>query len=168
MFVFIFERQRQSTSGGGAESKRETQNPKRAPGSEPSAQSPTRGSNPQTARSWPEPMSDAQLTEPPRRPLSFSYDTGRVFSWGRRRKRESQEWTLRLVLPGLGKFFYERHANAPEMLPLYQNPIQINGEWKSLALWNTFFPGLTQPNLGTAYPITVPVPRRKNQRALWN
>ena len=33
-----------------------------------SAQSPTRGSNPQTARSWPEPNSDTQPTEPPRCP----------------------------------------------------------------------------------------------------
>ena len=33
-----------------------------------SAQSPTQGSNSSTARSWPEPKSDAQLTEPPRRP----------------------------------------------------------------------------------------------------
>ena len=47
-------------SGGGAEREREreTQNPKQAPGSELSAQSPTRGSNPQTARSWPELKSD--------------------------------------------------------------------------------------------------------------
>ena len=43
-------------------------NPKQAPGSELSAQSLTRGSNPQTARSRPEPKSDAQLTEPPRHP----------------------------------------------------------------------------------------------------
>ena len=38
---------------------RETQNPKQAPGSELSAHSPTRGLNPQTARSRPEPKSDA-------------------------------------------------------------------------------------------------------------
>ena len=41
---------------------------KQAPGSEPSAQSLTRGSNSRTARSWPEPRSDAQPTAPPRRP----------------------------------------------------------------------------------------------------
>ena len=35
-------------NGGGAERERETQNPKLAPGSEPSAQSPTQGSNSQT------------------------------------------------------------------------------------------------------------------------
>ncbi|VFV38415.1 Hypothetical predicted protein [Lynx pardinus] len=48
---------------------RETQNPKQAPGSEPSARSPSRGSNPRTARSRPEPKSDASPTEHPRRPL---------------------------------------------------------------------------------------------------
>ena len=54
-------------SGGGAE--RETQNLKQAPGSEPSAQSPTQGSNPGTARSWPEPKTWLNRgPEPPRRP----------------------------------------------------------------------------------------------------
>ena len=38
---------------------RETQNLKKAPGSELSAQSPTQGSNPQAVRSRPEPKSDA-------------------------------------------------------------------------------------------------------------
>ena len=38
-------------SRGGAERERETQNLKQAPGSELAAQSPTWGSNPQTARS---------------------------------------------------------------------------------------------------------------------
>ena len=45
-------------SGGGAERERETQNLKQAPGSELSAQSPTWGSNSQTARSFPEPKLD--------------------------------------------------------------------------------------------------------------
>ena len=49
--MFIFERQRQSVSGEGAERERETQNLKKAPGSELSAQSPTWGSNSQTVRS---------------------------------------------------------------------------------------------------------------------
>ena len=49
---------------GEGQRQRETQNPKQAPGSELSAQSPTRGSNPQTVRSWPEPKSDAQPTAP--------------------------------------------------------------------------------------------------------
>ena len=48
----------------------ETQNPKQPPGSELSAQSLTWGSNPRTARSWPEPKLDPQLTEPQRRPVS--------------------------------------------------------------------------------------------------
>ena len=42
-FKFIFERQRQSASGGGAERERETQNPKKAPGSDLSAQEPDTG-----------------------------------------------------------------------------------------------------------------------------
>ena len=54
-----------------------------APGSEPSAQSPTRGSNPRTVRSSPEPKSDAQRTEPPRRPstsliLKFSGQSSKI------------------------------------------------------------------------------------------
>ena len=36
--------------------------------------SPTRGSNSQTVRSWPGPKSDAQPTEPPRRPRLFLYE----------------------------------------------------------------------------------------------
>ena len=47
---------------------REAQNLKQAPGSELSAQSQTRGSNPRTLRSCPELKSDAQTTEPPRCP----------------------------------------------------------------------------------------------------
>ena len=57
----------------GAERERETQNPKQAPGPELSAQSPTWGSNSQTARSWPEPKSDAQPTGPPRLPQRFFF-----------------------------------------------------------------------------------------------
>ena len=51
LFIFGTERDRAWTGEGQRE--RETQNRKQAPGSEPSAQSPTRGSNSQTARSWP-------------------------------------------------------------------------------------------------------------------
>ena len=47
---------------------KETQNRKQAPGSEPSAQSPMRGSNSRTTTSWPELKSDAQPTGPPRCP----------------------------------------------------------------------------------------------------
>ena len=56
--MFIFETERQSVSGEGAERERETQNAKEAPGSELSTQSPTRGSNSRTAGSRPEPKSD--------------------------------------------------------------------------------------------------------------
>ena len=47
---------------GQGQRERETQNPKKAPGSELSAQRATRGSNPRTVRSWPELKSDEQLT----------------------------------------------------------------------------------------------------------
>ena len=53
---------------GKGQKERDTQNPKQAPGSELSAQSSMKGSNPQTARSRPEPKSDTYSTEPPRRP----------------------------------------------------------------------------------------------------
>ena len=70
--VYFWERERESErasmSGGGAERERETQNPKQVPGSEPSAQSPTWGSNPRILTSWPEPKPEAQSTEPPRCP----------------------------------------------------------------------------------------------------
>ena len=49
--IYLFLRQRQSMNGGGSEREKETQNLKRAPGSELLAQSPMQGSNPQTARS---------------------------------------------------------------------------------------------------------------------
>ena len=64
LFIYLFwifniclllrDRKRQTMSR-----ERETQNPKQAPVSELSTQSPTRGSNPQTMRSWPDPKSDA-------------------------------------------------------------------------------------------------------------
>ena len=63
-------------SGGGAERERETQNPKQAPGSELSAQGPMRGSNSRSVRSCPEPQSDAQPTEPPRRPRKWNFLRG--------------------------------------------------------------------------------------------
>ena len=45
------ERQRDRAQAGEGQREREAQNPKQAPGSELSAQSPTQGSNPQTVRS---------------------------------------------------------------------------------------------------------------------
>ena len=54
---------------GEEQREQETQSLKQAPGSEPSAQSLTRGSNPRAVRSRPEPTSGARPTEPPRRPM---------------------------------------------------------------------------------------------------
>ena len=51
--MFIFETERDRAWTGEGQRERETQNRKQAPGSEPSAQSPMRGSNPRTVRSWP-------------------------------------------------------------------------------------------------------------------
>ena len=55
-------------SGGEGQRERETQHRKQAPSSELSAPSPMKGSNSWAVRWWPEPESDVQLTEPPRRP----------------------------------------------------------------------------------------------------
>ena len=49
--VYLFLRQRETGHEWGRGREREVQNPKQAPGSELSAQSPTRGSNPRTVRS---------------------------------------------------------------------------------------------------------------------
>ena len=49
---------RDRASAGEGQGERETQNPKKAPGSELSAQSQMQGLNSQTMRSWPEPKSD--------------------------------------------------------------------------------------------------------------
>ena len=49
--VYLFLRETDRAQAGEGQRERETQNPKQAPGSELSAQSPTRGSNPQTATS---------------------------------------------------------------------------------------------------------------------
>ena len=54
VFIYFWDRERQSMNRGGAEregGERETQNRKQAPGSEPLAQSLTRGLNSWTARS---------------------------------------------------------------------------------------------------------------------
>ena len=66
--MFIFEKERQSSSGRRAERERETQNLKQAPGSELSAHSSMWGSNSQTVRSQSESKSDTQPNEPPRHP----------------------------------------------------------------------------------------------------
>ena len=69
MFI-LFLRQRDTEHKRGWGRGRDTENPKQAPGSKLSAQSPTEGSNSSTSRLWPEPKSDTQPTEPPRRPYS--------------------------------------------------------------------------------------------------
>ena len=65
--VYSFLRDRVQVGEG--QKDRGTQSPKQAPGSELSAQSPMWGLNSWAARSWPEPKSDAQPTEPPRNPI---------------------------------------------------------------------------------------------------
>ena len=67
-FFYLFLRDRGRVWAGEGQRERETQNPKQAPGSELLAQSPTWGLKSQTVRSWPEPKSDTQPTEPPRYP----------------------------------------------------------------------------------------------------
>ena len=63
--MFIFETERNRAWVGEGQRERETQNLKQAPGSELSAQSPTRGSNPLTMRSWPEPTNYEIVTQTP-------------------------------------------------------------------------------------------------------
>ena len=53
-FIYFWETGRDRAQVGEGHRKIGTQNPKQAPDSELSAQSPTWGSNPQTVRSWPE------------------------------------------------------------------------------------------------------------------
>ena len=88
---------------GEGKRERETQDPEQAPGSEGSAQSPTRGSNAQTVRSRPEPRSDAQLTEPPRRPINFYVRDEEIEGQGDllqdTEQAGNQEKTLSQVLP---------------------------------------------------------------------
>ena len=57
--VFIFERDRDRVQVEEGQRERETQNPKQAPGSEPSAQSPMQDSNSRATRSRPDPKSDS-------------------------------------------------------------------------------------------------------------
>ena len=64
--VCLFLRETYGLWAGEGHRERETQNPKQAPGSELSTQSPTWDSNSGTMRSWPELKSDTQPTEPPR------------------------------------------------------------------------------------------------------
>ena len=67
--MYYWETERDRAWAWEGQREEETQNLKQAPGSQCSAQSPTLDSNPQTVKSWPELKSDAQPTEPPRRPM---------------------------------------------------------------------------------------------------
>ena len=70
-YLFLRNRVRQSVSGGGAEREGDRIWSSLQALSKQSAQSLMRGLNPQTVRSWPEPKSDAQPTEPPKRPKIY-------------------------------------------------------------------------------------------------
>ena len=70
-FIYFWKAGWDKVRVGERQREREPQDRKQAPGSEWSAQSPMRGSNPQTMRSRPEPKLDAQPTEPPRHPWKF-------------------------------------------------------------------------------------------------
>ena len=79
--LFIFEKERETEASMiGAERETKTQNPKQAPGSEPSAQSPLRGSNSQTMRSWPELNKVRRLT-------SWANQVPKYFLRKKRKKR---------------------------------------------------------------------------------
>ena len=75
MFIYLFLRETEREVLGAyieeGQKESEIQNLKQAPGCKLSAQSLTRGLNSQTVRSWPEPKSDAQPTEPPRCPTEY-------------------------------------------------------------------------------------------------
>ena len=70
-FTYLFLREREHMSWRGAEREGYTES---EAGSRQSVQSPTQGSNPGTAKSWPEPKSDAQPTEPSRHPSKYIFN----------------------------------------------------------------------------------------------
>ena len=79
MFIYFWEIGRDRTrTRKGQRGRHRIQSRLQTPGSELSAQSLMRGSNSQTARSWPEPKSDAQLTDPPRHHWISFYKLGAV------------------------------------------------------------------------------------------
>ena len=97
--VYLFLRQGETEREQGRVRERETQNPKQAPGSELSAQSPTRGWNSRTVRSWPERKSAAQPTEPLRGPYIYSFLRDRDRTWAGEGQREGETiWSRLQVL----------------------------------------------------------------------
>ena len=86
-FIYFWERKRERMSREGAE--REGDRGSEA-GSLLTAESPMWGSNPRTVRPWPEPKSDAQPTEPPRRPEFIYFLRERQREWVGERQRERE------------------------------------------------------------------------------
>ena len=83
-FLFIFGTERDRALTGEGQRERETQKRKQAPGSEPSAQSLTRGSNSRTARSWPGWSRTLNRLRHPGAPnlfCSWPYLITRPFAW---------------------------------------------------------------------------------------
>ena len=88
MFINFWDRDRAWVGEGQRE--RETQNGKQAPGSEPSAQSPTRGSNSRTARSWPGWSRTLNRLRHPGAPLFYFLN---AYLFLREREKETEhEW----------------------------------------------------------------------------
>ena len=86
----IFERERDRARAGEGQREKETQNPKKVPGSKPSAQSPTWGLNPQTVRSWPEPSRTLNWLSHPGAPAYHSL----LHLWPHLSGRLDQAWFL--------------------------------------------------------------------------
>ena len=96
MCIYFREWETESARGEG-QNEGETQNLKQAPGSELSAQSPMRGLNSQTVRSWPEPKLGAQPTEPPGCPRMCDYLNqgkwrGGVYFWWSEKPWGGDSW----------------------------------------------------------------------------
>ena len=76
--MYLFLRDRDRAWAGEGERERKIQNPQQAPGSERSARSPTRGSNPQTGRSWSESKWDVPRLSRPGAPWVYLNDWATV------------------------------------------------------------------------------------------
>ena len=127
MFIHFL---RDRVRAGQGQRERETKNPKQTPGSELSAQSPTRGSNSRTARSWPEPQSLNRLRHPGAPTFSLFYtpiSSGKILV----SKRKSQKagrgisgwlpWTWRVLGSSAKPEWSCRYrGKRTQMLPLCQ------------------------------------------------